>query len=110
VQAGAVLVVEGIFALYYPEILPFCNLRVYVDTPDELCFERRLKRDIEQRGRTPESVRRQYDATVRPASLAFVRPSARNANLIVDGTAALDWKVEQVLGEMGKRGLRRFAR
>jgi uridine kinase len=110
VQAGAFLVVEGIFALYYPEILPFCNLRVYVDTPDELCFERRLKRDIEQRGRTPESVRRQYDATVRPASLAFVRPSARNANLIVDGTAALDWKVEQVLGEMGKRGLRRFAR
>ena len=102
------LVVEGIFALYYPEILPLCNLRVYVDTPDELCFERRLKRDIEQRGRTPESVRQQYNATVRPASLAFVRPSAANAHLTLDGTAALDWKVEQVLSEMGKRGLRRF--
>jgi uridine kinase len=108
VRAGAFLLVEGIFALYYPEILPLCHLRVYVDTPDELCFERRLKRDIEQRGRTPESVRRQYDATVRPACLAFVRPSARNAHLILDGTAALDWKVEQVLAEMGKRGLRRF--
>lgn len=108
VRAGAFLVVEGIFALYYPEILPLCDLRVYVDTPDELCLERRLKRDVEQRGRTPESVRRQYDATVRPAGLAFVRPSAVNAHLTVDGTEALDWKLEQVLAEMGKRGLRRF--
>jgi uridine kinase len=108
VRAESFLVVEGIFALYYPEILPLCHLRVYVDTPDELCFERRLKRDIEQRGRTPESVRQQYDATVRPAAIAFVRPSAVNAHLTLDGTAALDWKVEQVLSEMGKRGLRRF--
>ena len=68
VTAGAFLVVEGLFALYYPELLPLYNLRVYIDTPDELCFERRMKRDIEQRGRTPESVRQQYEATVRPAS------------------------------------------
>lgn len=108
VQAGAFLVVEGIFALYYPELLPLCQLRVYVDTPDELCFQRRLKRDMEQRGRTAESVRRQYEATVRPASMTFVRPSASNAHLTVDGAEALDWKLEQVLTEMGKRGLRRF--
>ena len=86
VKAGAFLVVEGLFALYYPELLPLYNLRVYIDTPDELCFERRMKRDIEQRGRTPESVRQQYEATVRPASERFVRPSAVNADLIVDGT------------------------
>lgn len=108
VRAGAYLLVEGIFALYYPELLPLCHLRIYVDTPDELCFERRLKRDIEQRGRTPESVRRQYEATVRPSSLAFVRPSALNAHLIIDGAGALDWKVERVLGEMRKRGLLAF--
>jgi uridine kinase len=80
-------------------------LRVYIDTPDELCYERRLKRDIEQRGRTPESVRRQYEATVRPASEKFVRPSAVNADLQVDGTGALDWKVERVLTELRSRGL-----
>lgn len=104
-RAGAFLLVEGIFALYYPELLPLCQLRVYVDTPDEVCFERRMKRDIEQRGRTPESVRRQYEATVRPSGMAFVRPSAANAHLTVDGTGALDWKVERVLGEMRRRGL-----
>ncbi len=105
VTAGAFLVVEGLFALYYPELLPLYNLRVYIDTPDELCFERRLKRDIEQRGRTPESVRQQYEATVRPSSLAFVRPSAVHADLQVDGTGALDWKVERVLTELRRRGL-----
>jgi len=50
-------------------------------------------------------VRRQYEATVRPSSIAFVRPSAVNADLTVDGNDALDWKVEQVLSEMRKRGL-----
>jgi len=60
------LMIEGIFALHFTELLPFFNLRVYIDTPDELCFERRLQRDIVERGRTPELVRQQYNATVRP--------------------------------------------
>jgi uridine kinase len=64
-----------------------------------------LRRDIEQRGRTPESVKRQYEATVRPAGEAFVRPSGMNADLQVDGAGALDWKVERVLSEMHARGL-----
>jgi uridine kinase len=107
VRADAFLLVEGLFSLYYPALLPLYQLRVYIDTPDELCFERRLKRDTEERGRTPESVRRQYEATVRPSSLAFVRPSAAHADLVVDGTGALDWKVERVLTEMRSRGLLR---
>lgn len=104
-QPGPYVMVEGLFALYYTELLPLYQLRVYIDTPDELCFERRLKRDMEQRGRTPESVRRQYDLTVRPASLAYVRPSAVHADITVDGTGALDWKVERVVTEMRARGL-----
>jgi uridine kinase len=105
VSAGRFLVVEGLFALYYPELLPLYGLRVYVDTPDSLCFERRMKRDIEERGRTPESIKQQYESTVRPASVAFVRPSAANADLRIDGTGALDWKVERVLSELRVRGL-----
>lgn len=105
VHAGAVLIVEGLFALYYPALLPLYQLRVYVDTPDEVCFERRLKRDVVERGRTPECVRHQYDTTVRPSSVAWVRPSSANADLIVDGTDALDWKVEQVLAELRRRGI-----
>jgi uridine kinase len=99
------LLVEGLFALYYPDLLPLYNMRIYVETPDDVCFERRLRRDIEERGRTPESVRAQYETTVRPSSIAFVRPSAAHADLIIDGTGDLDWKVERVLTEMHRRGL-----
>lgn len=105
VEPGPYLIVEGLFALYYPELLPLYQLRIYIDTPEGLCFERRLKRDIEQRGRTAESVKKQYEATVLPASLAFVRPSAQNADVTVDGTGALDWKVERVVSELRERGL-----
>jgi uridine kinase len=110
VHAGTLVIVEGLFALYYAPLLPMYQLRVYVDTPDDLCFERRLKRDMDERGRTAESVRRQYEATVRPSSIQFVRPSAVNANLIVDGAEALDWKIEQVLSAMRERGLLRRAK
>lgn len=106
-RPGPYVIVEGLFALFYPDLLPLYQLRIYVDTPDDLCFERRLKRDMEERGRSAESVRRQYDATVRPASLAYVRPSAMHADLTVDGTGALDWKVERVVSEMRARGLLR---
>jgi len=109
VSVGAFLIVEGLFALYYPELLPLYQLRIYVDTPDEVCFERRVKRDVEQRGRTEASVQLQYEAMVRPSSLRYVRPSAKNADLTIDGTEALDWKVEQVLAAMRQRQLLRTA-
>ena len=108
IKAGAFVLVEGLFALYYPVLLPHYQLRIYLDTPDDVCFDRRMRRDTIERGRTPESVRRQYEATVRPSSIAFVRPSAANADLVIDGTAALDWKVEQALSAMRKRGLLRL--
>lgn len=107
-RAGSFVLVEGLFSLYYPELFPLYQFRVYIDTPDDICFERRMKRDTVERGRTPESVKLQYEKTVRPSSISYVRPSAANADLIIDGTAALDWKVEQVLAAMRKRGLLRL--
>jgi uridine kinase len=105
VTSGPFLIIEGIFALYFKELLPLYQLSIYVDTPDALCFERRLKRDLDERGRSEESVRYQWENRVRPSCVAFVRPSAENADLMVDGSGALDWKVERVMAEMRKRGL-----
>ena len=105
VRAARCLIVEGLFTLVYAELLPLYHLRIYIDTPDTVCFERRMRRDVEQRGRTPESVRSQYEATVRPAAERCIRPSAVHADLLLDGTGALDWKVERVLNELRMRGL-----
>lgn len=107
-QSRTAVLVEGLFALHFTDLLPSYSLRVYVDAPDDVCFQRRLRRDMEERGRTAESVMNQYEGMVRPAYEKYVKPSAANADLTVDGTAALDWKVEQVLSEMRKRGLLRL--
>lgn len=105
IRPEAVVVVEGLFTLYFPQLRPLYQLSVFVDTADDICFERRLKRDMEERGRSPESVRQQYDATVRPCGLAFVRPLIDFADIIVDGTDPLDFKVELVVSTLRKRRL-----
>ena len=59
------------------------DLKVFVDTPDDIRFIRRLRRDIAERGRTVESVCEQYEATVRPMHMQFVEPSKRHADVII---------------------------
>jgi uridine kinase len=95
-----VLLIDGIFALHWPAIRNLAGLRIFVDTPDAICYERRLRRDVRERGRVAEQVRQHYEETVRPMAERFVRPSARWADLIVDGTSSLDWSVEQVLSAL----------
>ena len=102
-----VLLIDGIFALYYPELRALVDLGIYVDAPDDLCFARRLARDVRERGRSPESVAAHYAATVRPMAERYVRPSARFADLAVEGSTSLDWSVEQVLSALRKRELLR---
>lgn len=99
------LVVDGILALHYEALRRLYHLSVYVDTPDEICYQRRLARDVHDRGRTPESVANHYAETVRPMAEEFVRPSAKYADLIVDGTSSFDWSVEQVLNGLRKKQL-----
>jgi uridine kinase len=105
VEAGRFLLVDGLFALYFPTLRPMYDLRIYVDAPDEICKQRRLRRDMEERGRTAASVLRQYEATVRPAGLKLVRPSGADADLVIDGTGAMDRNVERVVAELRRRGL-----
>ena len=105
VEERHVLVVDGIFALHFAGLRALTDLGIYVDTPDEVCFERRVARDVRERGRTPESVAAHYATTVRPMAEQFVRPSAAFADLVVDGTQSLDWGVEAALAAIHTRGL-----
>jgi uridine kinase len=99
------LVVDGILALHFEALRRLYDLSVYVDTPDEICYQRRVARDVQERGRTPRSVADHYAETVRPMAEQFVRPSAQHADLVVDGTSSFDWSVEQVLSALRKREL-----
>lgn len=83
VEPSDLIIVEGILIFCFPELLQLFDMKIFVDTPDDIRFIRRLKRDIEKRGRTIESVVNQYYSTVRPMHHTFVEPSKRNADIIV---------------------------
>ena len=78
-----VIVVEGILVLHYPQLRKLFTIKIFVDTPADIRFIRRLTRDIHERGRTPESVNKQYLSTVRPMHEQFVEPSKYYADLII---------------------------
>ena len=83
VAASRVVVVEGILVLWEPRLRERFDLKIFVDTPADLRVIRRLRRDVAERGRTPESILEQYLTTVRPAHERFIEPSKRYADVIV---------------------------
>lgn len=83
VHAARVIVVEGILVLWEPRLRDRFDLKIFVDTPADLRIIRRLRRDVAERGRTPESILDQYVETVRPSHELFIEPSKRYADVIV---------------------------
>jgi uridine kinase len=78
-----VVILEGILALSEAVIRDLCDIKIFVDTADDIRFIRRLKRDTRERGRTIESVISQYLDTVRPMHMQFVEPSKKYADIII---------------------------
>jgi len=83
VESKPIVIVEGILIFVDPRLLEQMDIKVFVDTPDDIRFIRRLRRDLAERGRTVESVIEQYVQTVRPMHMQFVEPSKRYADVII---------------------------
>ncbi len=100
IQPRRVILVEGILIFTEAALREMFDVKIFVDTDSDLRFIRRLERDITERGRTTESVIKQYQTTVRPMHLEFVEPSKRYADIIIPeggfNTAALDMVVARV--------------
>lgn len=78
-----VIILEGILLLTDERVRNEVSVSVFVDAPLDICFIRRLKRDMEERGRSLESVVEQYRKTVRPMFLQFIEPSKQYADIII---------------------------
>lgn len=78
-----IIVIEGILLLSEPKLRQVMDIRIFMDTPLDICLVRRLRRDIIERHRSIESVLSQYEETVRPMYLQFIEPSKRYADIIV---------------------------
>lgn len=83
VEGRDVIILKGIFVLAEEKVRALCDILVYVDTASDIRFIRRLKRDIEERGRSVDSVCNQYLNTVRPMHEQFIEPSKKYAHIII---------------------------
>jgi len=94
IEPNKVIILDGILILSIKEIREIVDIKIYVDTPPDICLIRRLQRDIKERGRSLDSVVRQYQETVRPMFLQFIEPSKRFADIIIthggENKAAID--------------------
>ena len=97
IEPGSLVILEGLFALYWPELRALLDFKLYVDAPDEVCFDRRLKRDVAERGRTPDSVHWQFEETVKPMAHLHILPTMAHADLVLSGLDPLDESCHQAL-------------
>ena len=105
----AIIVLEGILLFVEHQLRDLMDIRIYMETALDICLIRRLKRDIKERGRSLDSVLKQYEETVRPMYLQFIDPSKRYADLIVPrgggNRIAIDMiqaKMRELLGALEK--------
>ncbi len=104
VRSAPIIVVEGLLVLWEPALRSLMDLKVFVDADADVRFIRRLRRDITQRGRTPDSVIVQYLETVRPAHLQFIEPSKRYADVIIPHGGMNEPAIDMLLARIRQVG------
>lgn len=108
VLPAPIIVIEGLFTLLDADIRNYMSLRIFVDTADDIRFIRRLERDIHERGRSTESVIKQYLESVRPMHRQFIEPTKRNAHIIIPhgaNKAALEMIVARIRAALNNEEL-----
>ncbi|MBR4470580.1 MAG: uridine kinase [Erysipelotrichaceae bacterium] len=94
VHPSDVIIIEGLFALYTKEIRDLEDIKIFVDTPADIRFIRRLKRDVKERARTIDNITDQYLTTVKPMHDQFLEPTKQYADIIIpqgkSNTVAID--------------------
>jgi uridine kinase len=91
------IILEGIFALSYPDVRERLTLKLFVSCPEAVYLARRIQRDITERGRTRESVIAQCEETVLPAFHAYIEPQSEHADVVLDGTKLVSESIEAIL-------------
>ncbi|MTI89672.1 MAG: uridine kinase [Balneolaceae bacterium] len=108
VTPSKVILIDGILIFSEPELLQLMDVKIFVDTDDDIRLLRRLQRDIQERGRSVDGVLSQYEKFVRPMHLEFVEPSKRYADIIIPrggkNIVALEMVSALISGKMEHEG------
>jgi uridine kinase len=98
-----IVILEGLHALHREQIRELGDLRVFIDCDPETCLSRRTERDARERGRDPDSIRRQWRATVTPMYREYVEPARAFAHIVINGDRPVDEAVRRILAHKRMR-------
>ena len=96
IKQRPIIIMEGILLLHYIRLHKFYALKVFVETPEHIRINRRIERDIQFRGRTKDSIEKQYYSSVKPMHEKFVQPSKFYSDIVIDGTALINESINQI--------------
>ncbi len=97
IRPTKIIILEGILIMEDERIRDLCDIKLFVEADDDLRFIRRLQRDMEERGRSLDSVISQYLNTVKPMHFAFVKPTKRYADVIIPNDKDHDVAVDLII-------------
>ncbi len=100
VAPNKIIILEGILLFAVPDVCDICDLKIFIDTDDDVRLLRRIERDIHERSRTFDSVCAQYLSTVKPMHEAFVQPSKKQADLIVPRGGENPWALGLIISRL----------
>jgi len=103
VEPAPVVMIDGILVLAIEQVRELLDVKIFVDTDDDVRVIRRIERDVRDRGRTLEGVVEQYFRTVRPMHRGFVEPSKRHADIVIPHGGSNDVAIEMVAGAVRAR-------
>jgi uridine kinase len=92
-----VIISEGLHIFHLPYIRELFDLKIFIDAPAEICLERRIERDVRERGRSREDIVHQFEETVMPMYERYVLPAREYADIIIDGTATIEKSIEMII-------------
>lgn len=98
VPVSDIVIIEGIFALYYKDLLDISSLSIFVDTDSDVRLVRRIKRDIIRRGFSVDTVLENYLSFVKPMHDTFIEPTRKNADIIIPGEKSFDKALKMLDG------------
>jgi uridine kinase len=102
VAPARVMVVEGLFTLWWPTVREYLDVKIFVDAPADIRLARRVRRDVSERGRTVDHVLEQYVASVRPMHDMYVEPCRAFADIVVTNDGSVGGAVAALLAAVGR--------
>ena len=108
IYPNKLIFLEGTLIFYFSKLTELMLLKIFIETPENIRFERRLKRDIKERGRSSRQIHKQYNDSVKPMHIKYVDPFKSSADIIISGASEIDICVDKIIKKINSIKIEKF--